>query len=98
LGTRLLCTVVTLATLLSLGCRAEREYVFRCDGDVELRAIFHRDSVRLTFPDHRTVVLPQAISASGARYTDGTLTFWNKGREAIVQRGDSTLYRACRTE
>jgi membrane-bound inhibitor of C-type lysozyme len=87
-----------LAMLLATACRAEREYVFRCDGAVEIRAVFLRDSVRLTFPDQRTVELPQAISASGARYTDGALTFWNKGREAIVQQGDSTLYRACRTE
>jgi len=94
---RRICTVATLA-LVSLACRAEREYVFRCEGEVELRAVFHRDSVRLTFPDHRTVVLPQAISASGARYSDGALTFWNKGTEAIVQQGDSTLYRACRAE
>jgi putative lipoprotein len=91
-------SIVAALALLPLACRAEREYVFRCDGDVELRAVFHRDSVRLTFPDQRAVVLPQAISASGARYSDGTLTFWNKGTEAVVQQGDSTIYRACRAE
>jgi membrane-bound inhibitor of C-type lysozyme len=87
-----------LVALLPLACRAEREYVFRCEGPAELRAVFYRDSVRLTFPDHRTVSLPQTISASGARYSDGTLTFWNKGVEAVVQQGESTLYSACRAE
>ena len=33
----------------------------------------------------RTMTLPQVVAASGARYSDGTTTFWNKGREATFE-------------
>jgi heat shock protein HslJ len=32
------------------------------------------------------VTLPIAPSGSGARYTDGTTTFWSKGAEALLER------------
>ncbi|MGH7516092.1 MAG: MliC family protein [Gemmatimonadales bacterium] len=32
---------------------------------------------------------------SGARYSDGTWTFWTKERAALLQRGDTTLYHEC---
>jgi membrane-bound inhibitor of C-type lysozyme len=35
--------------------------------------------------------LPQAVSASGVRYTDGTVTFWTKGDTATYQRAGGTL-------
>ena len=34
--------------------------------------------------DGRPRLLPRAVSASGARYTDGTTLFWDRGREALV--------------
>lgn len=53
---------------------------FACDG-VDVRVRFEPDQAVLTVGD-RTMVLPQALSASGARYADGDTVFWNKGREA----------------
>ena len=35
--------------------------------------------VTLTYPDGRTVVLPQAPSADGGRYAEGASEFWVKG-------------------
>lgn len=35
--------------------------------------------------------LPAVPSASGARYSDGTVTFWSKGAEALVEVGGRTL-------
>jgi uncharacterized membrane protein/membrane-bound inhibitor of C-type lysozyme len=32
--------------------------------------------------------LPHVPSASGARFSDGTVSFWNKGREALLEVGD----------
>ena len=42
-----------------------------------------------------TVTLPQVESASGARYSDGTTTFWNKGNEATIEVDGETLYESC---
>jgi membrane-bound inhibitor of C-type lysozyme len=38
--------------------------------------------------------LPQAVSASGARYSDGSQTFWIKGDQASWQQGQAPAY-AC---
>jgi putative lipoprotein len=35
--------------------------------------------------------LPRVPSASGAQYSDGAVTFWSNGSEALVETGGSTL-------
>lgn len=52
---------------------------------VRLTAYFTDGAVRLVFSDGQEVVLGQAVSASGARYTDGRTLFWNKGDEALLE-------------
>ncbi|MFC3395416.1 MliC family protein [Brenneria rubrifaciens] len=39
--------------------------------------------------------LPQVISASGTRYSDGTYTFWSKGNHAFIQRGERVIVDDC---
>lgn len=58
--------------------------VFRSEA-MQLTAVFGDGEVRLLLPDGRDLTLPQAISASGARYTDGSILFWNKGDEARLE-------------
>jgi len=45
---------------------------------------FVEDAAILYFPDG-PLELPQAISGSGARYTDGETTFWIKGDDARLE-------------
>lgn len=40
--------------------------------------------VRILLPDGRKFILPQAVAASGARYSDGKIEFWSKGANAFV--------------
>jgi uncharacterized membrane protein len=56
---------------------------FACD-EVAVAATFHGDRVELQLPG-RTLTLPQVGGASGARYSDGSNTFWNKGNEATLE-------------
>jgi len=60
---------------------------FTCDDGSAIEATFDNA------PDPATVLLvrgdeqatlPQAMSASGARYLGDDITFWNKGRDAAV--------------
>jgi membrane-bound inhibitor of C-type lysozyme len=46
----------------------------------------------LALSDGRSLPLPQALSASGARYAsaDGRTVFWNKGRSAFLEEGGRT--------
>jgi membrane-bound inhibitor of C-type lysozyme len=41
--------------------------------------------------------LKQVRSASGAKFSDGTMTYWSKGRDATIERAGKTLHRDCRT-
>ena len=66
---------------------------FDCD-TLALTATFHEDRVVIEVPAQRPLTLPHVVSASGARYSNGTDTFWNKGREATFERhGRSEMCR-----
>jgi membrane-bound inhibitor of C-type lysozyme len=53
--------------------------------------------VELTLSDGRKLALPQAVSASGARYAnaDESVVFWNKGRTAFVEEAGKQTYTGC---
>jgi membrane-bound inhibitor of C-type lysozyme len=48
--------------------------------------------VRLILPDGREFVLPQAVAASGTRYSNGRIEFWSKGPNAFVTESNKTIY------
>ena len=41
--------------------------------------------------------LKQVPSGSGAKFSDGTTTYWSKGRDATIERSGKTVRRDCRT-
>ena len=61
-----------------------------------------RNSVDLKLSDGRSLKVPQAMSASGARYAnkDETFVFWNKGDTAFVTEGKDgkEAYSGCATK
>ncbi|GEM_PF-738260 len=66
-----------------------RNVSFHCPGGKTFTARFTNtkpQSVSILFEGStEPVELPLAISASGARYTDGKTTFWTKGNEALFE-------------
>lgn len=48
--------------------------------------------VQVTLPDKRTVFLPAAISASGARYSNAYETFWDHQGKVIYTKGDKVIF------
>ena len=56
---------------------------FDCD-TLALTATFHDDRVVLELPT-RAVTLPHVASASGARYSNGSATFWSQGRKGTLE-------------
>jgi membrane-bound inhibitor of C-type lysozyme len=67
------------------------EVTYRCADGAKARAVFSdpgpAGTVRLTFAGRaRAITLPQAPSADGGRYADGTLEFWIKGMAARLTR------------
>jgi membrane-bound inhibitor of C-type lysozyme len=39
--------------------------------------------------------LPHVISGSGARYSDGKTTFWNRGRSVLMEVDDKIVVQDC---
>jgi membrane-bound inhibitor of C-type lysozyme len=73
---------------------------FACDDGKKIHAVFvtgSQPSVKLSLSDGRETVLPQVISASGARYAnrDESFVFWNKGRGAVVEEAGHPTYTGC---
>ena len=76
---------------------------FSCSGDKSIDATFinaKQNSVALKLSDGRSLTLPQALSASGARYANKaeTFVFWNKGETAFVEENGKTTYEGCTTK
>ena len=65
---------------------------FQCDGAM-VTTTFYGDRVTLEMPN-RNLTLPHVVAASGARYSDGISTFWNKGNEAMLELDGRS--RSCR--
>ncbi|ADW74372.1 MULTISPECIES: MliC family protein [Rahnella] len=45
--------------------------------------------------DGEQLKLKQIESASGTQYSDGHYTFWSKGNQAFVQRGENVIIDDC---
>jgi membrane-bound inhibitor of C-type lysozyme len=41
--------------------------------------------------------LKQVRTASGAKFSDGTTSYWSKGRDATIERGGKVMHRDCAT-
>lgn len=76
---------------------------FACAGGKTIDATFVNTgggSVKLALSDGRSLTLPQAMSASGARYAnkDESFVFWNKGNTAFIDEGGKMTYQDCATK
>ena len=94
------CTPIQAPTAVPEPAQSESasiiEATFVCPDGTSLDTVFDNgaNTVTVTLPDE-TITLPRAESGSGARYSDGTTTFWNKGDEAMVEINGETIYQNC---
>lgn len=93
--------VAGLCVCAAGGLHAETIHArFNCDAGKSIEAAFDngpKPSVHLSLSDGRRLMLPQALSASGARYANGdeSIVFWNKGDTAFIEEGGRTTYGDC---
>ena len=91
---------VVLAAILSCsGTKVETEQnwlSFRCpDGQTVMATFEAQDQfVSVHFAGH-DLRLPHVISGSGARYSDGKTTFWNKGDSVLMEVDDKIVVQDC---
>jgi Predicted periplasmic protein len=95
--------MVVLTAILSCShanLEGEKWLTFRCPDGQALTAQFHLPEdqfVNVRFAG-RELRLPHVISGSGARYSDGKTTFWNKGRSALVEIDEKIVVQDCMLE
>lgn len=67
-----------------------RAYVWDCDGGLTLnmKNLFRENAITLDMHEGPRK-LTQVVSASGARYSDGSMSFWTKGSTATFERAGS---------
>lgn len=67
-----------------------RAYVWNCDDGqtIRMRNLLRENAITIEMHEGGRK-LPLAVSESGARYTDGSLTFWTKGDTALLERQGS---------
>ena len=97
---------VALAVTAILSCSqtnvaSEQKWLsFRCPDGQTVMAQFllpEDQFVNVRFAG-RELRLPHVISGSGARYSDGKTTFWNKGRNVLVEVDDKIVVQDCMLE
>jgi len=64
--------------------RAGKTYVYMCSDDSRFTARIEGETAWLFLPSG-TISLPHVEAASGAKYSDGTVTFWGKGESAMLE-------------
>ena len=65
-----------------------------------IKATFHLPedkTVDIELSDGRKIILPHAMSGSGARYAnaDESFVFWNKGDTAFIEEGGNMTFKDC---
>jgi putative lipoprotein len=70
-----------------------RVVAYDCEG-LSFRVELAAERARLLLPG-RSLELPKAPAASGAKYSDGTTTFWSRGDEALLAL-DGAEHAGCR--
>ena len=65
------------------------------DQSTKLTASFDQNTnqVQVTLPDERTVLLPAAISASGARYSNAYESFWEHQGKCTYTKGNKIIFK-----
>lgn len=78
-----------LTTFMLAGGGVGQTYMYACNKRELVAVTFEDGYVQLQSIDgDRTLI--QGVSASGARFTDGRMVFWVRGRKATWDKGDGT--------
>lgn len=61
-----------------------QRFRYVCEGGAPVVVVLHGETARVTFKG-KVFHMKQTESASGARYSDGSMVWWNKGRDGFLQ-------------
>jgi membrane-bound inhibitor of C-type lysozyme len=89
-------TLMLSCSQADVGAQQQKWLSFRCpDGRTVMARFEPQDQfVNVRFAG-REMRLPRVISGSGARYSDGKTTLWNRGRSVFVEVDDKIVVQDC---
>jgi membrane-bound inhibitor of C-type lysozyme len=98
-GSRLLVSAIMVLYLTITACEKKftgKTHVFTCSDGTRVEVVYSekRDYAMVRLGD-KSYKLKQIPAASGAKYSDGKVVFWNKGRGAFIEIGGEVVYDGC---
>ncbi len=92
--------IIVAIVWLVVASRPINAVSYSCKNGKSIDAKFYKDRVDLTLSDDRQLTLPQAVSASGARYAndDESIVFWEKGDTAFITESDKETFKDCKSD
>jgi putative lipoprotein len=63
---------------------AQQSFTYSCDGGLTIKVLLRESTARVIF-NNKSYAMKQVESGSGARYSDGSVVWWNKGYEGFLQ-------------
>lgn len=85
-----------LAACASTGAPAGPRMDWRCAGGAAFSARIKPDGVAEVFAGGQVYNLPHVQAASGARYSNGAVEYWERGGEATLTGAQGAPYANCR--
>jgi membrane-bound inhibitor of C-type lysozyme len=85
--------VAAVASAAHAAGKAPAKVVFGCEGNIEVVAVFLPGDPGAARIESRgeTWTLPHVPAGSGAKYSNGAVTFWTKGKDALFDAPGSIL-------
>ena len=74
---------------------APKGTAFQCEGGRTF-SVEYVSGGAILYVTGQALRLKQVESASGTKYTDGAMTLWTKGADAMLLFNDAPFYRNCR--
>jgi membrane-bound inhibitor of C-type lysozyme len=68
---------------------------YKCDQGKGFSVVYRNDNTAEATFGSKVIMLDQVKAASGARYSDGSVTLYTKGDTAFVEVGDNRLFANC---
>jgi membrane-bound inhibitor of C-type lysozyme len=94
-----------LSGLALVGCNQETKptatvvqgtlVTYQCEDGTTFSARLSDQEAVADLPNNPNLALPQVESGSGAKYSDGTTTLWDKGGEAFVESNGEIILANC---
>jgi membrane-bound inhibitor of C-type lysozyme len=85
------------AVLLALtACASAPELTWHCAGGPSFKLHYDKHGQAVVSENDHVYVLPPASSASGARYSDGIVEYWEHQGEATLTGTADRPYRECK--